>query len=166
MASEEMLLVIFERNNAFRRICPLLYPEENLNIYLRKYAIAWPYMYLIRGIQPLVSSKKTDSKHLDGWRHGEGIRDCRGEGSSELLDVRGSFSFLSRMKAIYRTSSRILLDERIGWHVVGRVVEESSVFQRARLEKTSYWTGGFRHGRGFSSESDGKGSGVGKVWRL
>jgi hypothetical protein len=51
--------------------------------------------------------------------------------------------------------------------VVGRVVEEeSSVFQRARLEKTSYWTGGFRHGRGFSSESDGKGSGVGKVWRL
>eukprot|EP00889_Picochlorum_renovo_P004149 jgi/Picre1/31179/NNA_006533.t1 len=70
------------------------------------------------------------------------------------------------MKAIYRTSSRILLDERVGWHVVGRVVEESSVFQRARLEKTSYWTGGFRHGRGFSSESDGKGSGVGKVWRF
>lgn len=108
-----------------------------------------------------------DSNHLEGWSQGEGVCDCRGEGSRELLDVRGSFSFLSSMKAIYRTSSRILLDDRIGWHMVGRVVEESAVFQRARIEKTSYWKcGGFRHGRGFSSESDGKGSGVGKVWRL
>jgi hypothetical protein len=70
------------------------------------------------------------------------------------------------MKAIYRTSNRFLLDERVGWQVLGRAVEESSVLHRARVEKTSYWAGGSGYRRGFSSEGDGKGSGVGKVWRL